>query len=67
MDDIVHMKQHSYPRRKQRIQTKPVCLEVFLATGDAEGEKDAPYRCGLPEGHEGGHAWRGDLPGGPVT
>jgi hypothetical protein len=41
MSDIVRMKAVSYPRRKA-IETKPVCLQVFSATGDvaADSQRD---------------------------
>lgn len=44
---------------------QPPCLAVFTDTGCVEGitEKN---RCGLEYGHLGSHAWRADLPGGPI-
>ena len=44
---------------------KEPCLEIFMALSDT-GKSSSACKCGLPKGHYGNHAWRGDLPGGPV-
>lgn len=69
MTDKMAITVEELKKRKQPgwVRDAVPCLELFIDHGDTEKSRPELNQCGLQKDHDFGHAWRGDLPGGPVV